>query len=227
MISLTLSEFTLEADLDQDGDMDGAALLSLNTGGSGVFTMLSVLLNENGKFTSIYPAIIDDRVKQTDLSFTNETIRVDYLSRVEDQPMTDEPTVPLSRYFTISEGELTEVDENGVDLVQSFAVTGTVSYTQRITLLPEAEISIKLVDISKIDAPAVLIEELSFTADGEQPPYQFVLPYNPDAIDPEANIVIEAKITLNGKLIFANTKTYPVITRGNPSNVEIVLDQVQ
>ena len=227
LITLILSEFSLEADLDQDGDLDGAALLSLNTGGSGIFTMLSILLNEDGKFTSLYPSIIDDRVKQIGLSFENNTIRVDYLTREEDQPMTDDPSVPLSRYFTVSEGEIIEVDENGMDLVQSFAVSGTISYLQRISLQPEADISIKLVDISKADSPAVLLEELSFTADGEQPPYQFVLPYNPDVIDPEATVVVEAKITLNGKVIFASTKIYPVVTKGNPSNVEIILEQVK
>lgn len=225
-INLMLSDFTLQADLDADGDQDGAAILYLNTGGSGVFSMLSVLINEEGELSPQYPYVIDDRVKVTGFSAVEGVIQVDYLGREPDQPMSDEPGTTFIRYFSVSGEDIAEVDENGVDLVQSFAVVGSVTYKEKISLQPEAEVTIRLVDITKADSPAVLIEELTFPSDGDQVPFQFVVPYNPDEIDPEAMIAVNASISLEGKLLFTSTSIHPVITRGNPSTVEIILQKV-
>ena len=225
-IELTLSQFTLDADLNADGTADHAAILSLSTGGSGVFSILSAILDEGGASTPLLSYTIDDRIKVTGISAADGVIRVDYLGRTPEQPFSDEPTVPTTRYFTVSEGEIVEGTDSGADLVQSFAVTGTVTYLEKIALPDNAEVSIRLVDISKADAPAVLIDELTFPSDGDQVPFQFVLPYNPDEIDPEATIAVNASISSNGDLLFNSTRIYPVITRGNPSRVEIVLEKV-
>jgi uncharacterized lipoprotein YbaY len=62
-------------------------------------------------------------------------------------------------------------------------VTGTVFYLQRILLPPDAAVEVKLVDISRQDAPAVTISDQKITDPG-QVPIPFELPYDPAKIDP-------------------------------------------
>lgn len=107
------------------------------------------------------------------------------------------------------------------------AVTGTVSYLQRIALAPNAVVEVKLVDISRADAPALVISSLTFTSDGRQVPLPFELRYDPRQIDERMTYAVQARITIDGQLTFINTQNYPVLTRGAPStNVEIIVQMV-
>lgn len=103
------------------------------------------------------------------------------------------------------------------------SVTGTVMYLQRIALSPEAVIEVKLLDVSRADAPAETIAEQRITSPG-QVPVRFELSYDPRKINPRHTYAVRARITEGDRLRFTSTRSYPVITRGNPSSVEIRVD---
>jgi uncharacterized lipoprotein YbaY len=106
------------------------------------------------------------------------------------------------------------------------AVTGTVTYRQRSALPPQAVIEVKLLDVSRADAPAIEIASQTIQANGRQVPFAFELPYDPAQIDPRFNYAVQARITVDGQLKFITTERFAVITQGNPTNVEVVVQPV-
>ena len=105
-------------------------------------------------------------------------------------------------------------------------VTGSVTYREKIALPTGAVVQVKLLDVSKQDAPAVTIGEQVITTTGNQVPFSFEIKYNPTAVDPRYSYSVRASITVEGKLWFTSDTSYPVITRGNPSTVEMILKKV-
>jgi len=105
-------------------------------------------------------------------------------------------------------------------------LTGTVTYRQRIALPPEALVVVRLEDTSLADAPAVPVAETSFSADGRQVPLPFAITYAPASIKAEHSYSVRASIEIDGELRWTSTTAYHVLTRGNPSQVDIVVDQV-
>ena len=105
-------------------------------------------------------------------------------------------------------------------------VTGTVTYRQRIALPPDASIKVSLQDVSRMDAAAIVICETEISAGGKQVPIPFELKYKPDGIDPARRYSVRATISVEGKLMFTSTRSYPVLTQGAPRDVEILLQQV-
>jgi putative lipoprotein len=106
------------------------------------------------------------------------------------------------------------------------AVTGTVAYREKMALPPGAIVEIKLQDVSKQDAPAVVIGEQTITTTGNQVPFPFEIKYDPAAIDPRFTYAVMASITVDGELWFTTDTTYAVITGDNPTEVDLVLKRV-
>ncbi|CAM3453491.1 YbaY family lipoprotein [Thalassospira profundimaris] len=108
----------------------------------------------------------------------------------------------------------------------SNSVTGSVSYRERIALSPDNTfLVVRLLDVSRADAPSVEIASLRQPV--ANPPMVFILPYDLDDIEPKHSYAVEAKIVnANGDLLFRNDQSYPVLTRGAPSDVDIVVRQV-
>ena len=107
-------------------------------------------------------------------------------------------------------------------------LNGVVTYLQRIALSPDAVVEVSLQDISRADAPAVVVASQTIQTGGKQVPIPFALDYDPGAIDPRMSYAVSARITENGQLTWISTQVYPVLTRGAPSdNVEIIVDRVQ
>lgn len=104
-------------------------------------------------------------------------------------------------------------------------VTGTITYRQKIALPPDAVVTVNLEDISLQDAPAKIIAQQVIKQPG-QVPIPFSVSYNPMEIDGKNTYAIGVKITTGGNLLFINKNSYPVITKGKPSVVDIMLDQV-
>ena len=106
------------------------------------------------------------------------------------------------------------------------SVTGTVSYLPRIALAPDAVIEVSLLDVSKADAPATVIVSQTIQAAGKQAPFPFELKFDPAKIDPKAIYAVWATIKVAGKLAWTSTKSYRVLTQGNPAKVEILVEQM-
>lgn len=110
--------------------------------------------------------------------------------------------------------------------VQTAVVSGTVAYRQRIALPPDAEVEVTLSDVSIKDAAAPVIAIITVPPDGRQVPLPFELPYDAARIDTTHTYAVRATIRGGGRLMFATDAAFPVITRGNPTSVSLMLDQV-
>ena len=104
-------------------------------------------------------------------------------------------------------------------------VTATVTYLQRVALPPNAVIQVQLADVSRADAPASVIAEQSINLGQRQVPVPFTLNVDPAKIDPKHAYAVSAKITVGGELRFISNRSYPVLTNGKPSHVEVVVTQ--
>jgi putative lipoprotein len=106
------------------------------------------------------------------------------------------------------------------------SVTGTVSYLQRVALPTNAVIQVKLADVSLADAPAKIVAEQTINLGQRQVPVPFALNFDPAKIDPKHTYSVSAKITVDGQLWFTTDQSYPVLTNGKPSHVDLILKQV-
>jgi len=105
------------------------------------------------------------------------------------------------------------------------SLSGTIAYRERIALPPDAAIEVKLQDVSASNGMANTIAESVFSPGGKQVPIPFQLSYNPADINPAHKYQLQANIRVNGKLMFASSLPYPVLTQGAPSQVAMMLQQ--
>ena len=87
-------------------------------------------------------------------------------------------------------------------------IQGEVWYKERIALPSEAVISIKVQDVSLMDAPAVVIAEFERSNVSTPTPFQFLI--NKDQFEAGHTYTIGARISLNDKLMFINEQAYKV-----------------
>jgi uncharacterized lipoprotein YbaY len=129
--------------------------------------------------------------------------------------------------YQIEAGQLKVQNASGeVVLIYDAAVTGTVTYLQRIALPDDAVVEVKLLDVSIADAEAVTISEQTIANPG-QVPIPFELLYDPQDIDPRNTYSVQVRITNGaGDLIFINNSAFLVLTQGNPSTVEVIVEPV-
>ncbi len=228
-------------DLNGDGSPDSAVSMLVNTGGSGNFRYIAAVLNDQNQPVPVDTAFIGDRVLVRKVTIVKGVITVTYLDRRTDQPMSARPTVLARKQFKLEGDQLVEVGAKAAPAqaapapvaptqaapALSGVLTGTVTYMQRIALAPGAVVEVKLQDVSKADAPAVIIASQTITTEGQQVPIAYELSYAPDVIDPKYTYTVMARITEGGKLTWISTQAYPVLTRGHPTTgVEIRVEQV-
>ena len=101
-------------------------------------------------------------------------------------------------------------------------MTGAVGYRQRIALARRAVVEVKLLDVSRADAPAGTIARQVIRPAGRQVPIAFEWRYDPRRIDPGGRYVIRARITDGARLLFTNTEAYPVNTGGHPDTANVI-----
>ena len=107
------------------------------------------------------------------------------------------------------------------------SVSGTVTYRERIALSPDAKLVVSLRDVSYQDAAAPLIARQTINNPG-QVPIKFKVEYNREDIDSRNFYSVSARIIeSDGRLAFTNDTAYEVITRDNPSKVDMVLVLVE
>jgi uncharacterized lipoprotein YbaY len=110
----------------------------------------------------------------------------------------------------------------------SGSLTGRVTYRARVALPAGAVIEIRLLDVSRVDAPAALVARREVETRGEQVPVPFTLAYDPRAIDPRRRYAVEATITIDGRIAWRSTTAQAALTAGAPvTNVEIVVQQLR
>jgi len=107
--------------------------------------------------------------------------------------------------------------------VATLQVSGSVSYRERIALPPDAEIVVQLQDVSRMDAPAVVLAEQRIRAEGRQVPFVYALPVDPARIDARMRYTVSARILRGGQLLFINDTAHPVLTQGAGRTADLVL----
>ena len=106
------------------------------------------------------------------------------------------------------------------------AISGTVTYRQRIALPTNAVIKVKLLDITHPETQPVVIAEQSYNLGLRQVPVPFSLPYDPEKINPKRAYSLSAKITVDNQVWFATETPNPVLTEGKPSHADLLLQEV-
>ena len=107
------------------------------------------------------------------------------------------------------------------------SVSGTVTYRERIALTAGAQLVVELRDVSLADTAAPLIARQTIENPG-QVPIAFRVAYSRADINSRNTYAIQARIIeSDGRLAFINDTAYDVITRGNPSTVDMLLVLVE
>ena len=109
----------------------------------------------------------------------------------------------------------------------SARITGTVTHPQGIALPPTAVVKVQLVDVSRADAPAIVVAQQIIQASGKQIPFAFAIPYDPAQIASKHTYAVQAHIEAEGGLRFVSDTRYVVITGGAPTQVDVVLKAVE
>lgn len=103
-------------------------------------------------------------------------------------------------------------------------VSGLVVYRDRSALPPDAIVNIRLVDVSSRERGRVIAEQTIGRVG--QIPIPFRLRYDPRDLNRLATYVIEAEIYYAGRVRYRTLDQRPVITRGAPDRIEVVVDRV-
>jgi putative lipoprotein len=104
-------------------------------------------------------------------------------------------------------------------------ISGTATYRERMALPPGAVLEAAIEDVSKADAPALVVASTRVESPGN-PPIAFTIAYDKAKIVGNHRYVVRAKILLDGKLLFTSDTVAPVITQGNPTKVSLMLRRV-
>ncbi|MBK0001342.1 YbaY family lipoprotein [Erwinia sp. S38] len=99
-------------------------------------------------------------------------------------------------------------------VIQQPNVSGTVWIRQKIALPPDAVLTVTLSDASLADAPSKVLSQRVTRTEGKQAPFQFVLPFNPADVQPNARILLSAAVTVDGKMLFITDSVKQVVTTG-------------
>lgn len=102
------------------------------------------------------------------------------------------------------------------------SVTGTVTYRERIAVLPGLVLDVDLLDVSRADAASVQLSQRRYAL--KSVPASFELPYDPALIDDRMRYAVRASISdESGRLMWVTDASYPVLTQGASDTVDLVL----
>jgi uncharacterized lipoprotein YbaY len=97
-----------------------------------------------------------------------------------------------------------------------------VNFSTDASLGADAVLELRLLDITRSDAPPLVVAEHIDSSPG-QPPLRVRLLYNPSAIDPHHDYAVETRILVHGRPRWIQLAPEPVITKDHPDRVEITL----
>jgi hypothetical protein len=100
---------TATGDLNQDGAIDGVAVVLKDTGGSGNFRELCLLLSNGRELHHADTAFIGDRIKVTKLEIAERMVVVDYLDRAFGESYADAPHIQKRLTYRVRGGKLVKL----------------------------------------------------------------------------------------------------------------------
>ncbi len=105
---IQLGKIQAVGDVNGDGLEDAVVTLVVDPGGSGTFTYLALVLNQEGKPKPLAAVLLGDRIIVKSLALQNGNVEVTMLTRKADEPMSTEPTVEMQRIFNLLGDQLVE-----------------------------------------------------------------------------------------------------------------------
>lgn len=114
-------------------------------------------------------------------------------------------------------------NDGGGMQTQDNVVSGTVTYTSRMALPPNAVLIVSLLDTSRQDVAATTIAEERIETRGLQVPFNFSFAYDRSKIIDRNRYSLRAQIMVGERLLFTTNTNYAVITQGNPRSVDITV----
>jgi len=110
---------------------------------------------------------------------------------------------------------------------QQGTIAGSVTYLQRVALPANAEIEVKLEDVSKADASGKVLAQTRFASKGAQVPFTFLLTYDRGNVLPGSRYNVRAAIYVDDRLLWTTDTNYPVTLDGTDEAQRLVLKPVQ
>lgn len=103
-------------------------------------------------------------------------------------------------------------------------VNVTATYRERILLPPGHVLTVRVEDVSLMDAPSRVMVEYSTALDGRAPPYQATLSIPRSQIVANHTYAARAEIRdAAGRLRFTTDTRHAVLTQGAPASADIVM----
>jgi len=99
-------------------------------------------------------------------------------------------------------------------------ITGTATYRERMLLPPESVFEASIEEVSRADAPSAVIANTH--VESPQVPITFAIDYDDASISKDRRYVVQARITLNGTVVFTTDTAYPVLG-GQRTHVDMML----
>ena len=117
-------------------------------------------------------------------------------------------------------------DGGGTVETQDNVVSGTVTFRRANALPANSVLTVRIVDATRPDAAATVIAEQRIDLNGRQSPVSFDLAYDRSRVQERNRYAVQAEIREGDRLLYITNTSNPVITQGNPRNVELTLAPV-
>lgn len=106
-------------------------------------------------------------------------------------------------------------------------ITGSVGHADATAPPSGAVIRVQLLDVSRVDAPSVVVGERRIPVDGQRLPVMFDIPYDASRIQARNTYAVRAWLEdAQGRMRFTTDRRYAVITQGAPTHVDLVMRAV-
>lgn len=109
--------------------------------------------------------------------------------------------------------------------VAADTISGTATFRERIMPPADARLVVILSDISRADAPAIELGRFEIEHAGA-PPYAFEVEYDASEIEQNHTYAVRATLWAGEQMMFTTDTVTPVLTRGAPDEVDIVMVRV-
>ena len=113
----------------------------------------------------------------------------------------------------------------GAIAAEEITISGDVAYRERIALPPNAVLTVRLLDVSRADAPETVVGEQKVDPAG-QVPIKFEIKFDPAVVQPSATYALQARIMVDNQLWFINDQRYAVDPL-KPEPTQMVLKMVK
>jgi hypothetical protein len=100
-LTVRLGDTIATGDLNGDGVEDAAVILVADPGGSGTFSYVAAVVNQDGDLQGVASALLGDRIEIKSMTIRGGTIEVTILDRAPGEPMASPPTIEVTLSYQL------------------------------------------------------------------------------------------------------------------------------